>query len=598
MTDKPRFLITTADERTWKFDRPVLFLGEWCRLYNRRNVWEKLDANVVPPYGWAPGQRDTDYAYVESIYEQLLVDLYDALNRFHGTKCSLRYWRILLGLWLYHFTSIVFNRWSTIQLALRSFTISGTVVLDLPEHQIIPHDSMDAYHRHGMSIERDHAVCARILAGWTDVRCEHLGAEDLEDVSQPQSQLGSISLKRRLKSSAAGAYSTIANLFVRPTDTFIISSCLTKVTHFKLQLAMHQIPQLWRSPSVPKVRQNREDRQNLHLKAEEHYGFEQCVRMLIPEHIPTCYLEGYPVLLETIAKLPWPKRPRVIFTANSFTYDEIFKAWTAAKTEMGVPYVIAQHGGKYGTDKFCHTEAHELATADRYLTWGWSDNNPKCHAAVFQNVIGMPAGQWDPCGGLLLCEVCADLRMAPWDQLFLFKSYLEHQFRFVSLLPKDVREQVTVRLHPAYNTKNSFENMLWAEWHPEIQLDLGVRPIRELIACNRLIVHSYNSTGMLETLALNIPTLVFFDTNYWLLRDSARPYFDCLKDVGIFHETPESAAAKISEDWEGVHAWWNGESVQSARMYFCDKYARVSDSPITELKECLQKPALHSRHTI
>lgn len=36
-----RYLITTADERTWKFDRPVLFLGEWCRLYDRRHVWQQ-----------------------------------------------------------------------------------------------------------------------------------------------------------------------------------------------------------------------------------------------------------------------------------------------------------------------------------------------------------------------------------------------------------------------------------------------------------------------------------------------------------------------------------------------------------------------------
>ena len=26
MTNKARYLITTADERTWKFDRPVIFL--------------------------------------------------------------------------------------------------------------------------------------------------------------------------------------------------------------------------------------------------------------------------------------------------------------------------------------------------------------------------------------------------------------------------------------------------------------------------------------------------------------------------------------------------------------------------------------------
>jgi hypothetical protein len=29
MSEVARYLITNADERTWKFDRPVIFLGEW-----------------------------------------------------------------------------------------------------------------------------------------------------------------------------------------------------------------------------------------------------------------------------------------------------------------------------------------------------------------------------------------------------------------------------------------------------------------------------------------------------------------------------------------------------------------------------------------
>ena len=41
---KNRYLITTADERTWVMDRPVLFLGEWCKRYSRRNKWLLLDS--------------------------------------------------------------------------------------------------------------------------------------------------------------------------------------------------------------------------------------------------------------------------------------------------------------------------------------------------------------------------------------------------------------------------------------------------------------------------------------------------------------------------------------------------------------------------
>ena len=67
-----RFLITTADERSWRTDRPVLFLGEWCKLYDRRHVWSNLDAKVVP-YHWDDrAQFYRDCLYLNDLYEKEL----------------------------------------------------------------------------------------------------------------------------------------------------------------------------------------------------------------------------------------------------------------------------------------------------------------------------------------------------------------------------------------------------------------------------------------------------------------------------------------------------------------------------------------------
>ena len=44
MIKQKKYLITTAIEETWKFDQPVIFLGEWCRVYDRRHIWQNMDA--------------------------------------------------------------------------------------------------------------------------------------------------------------------------------------------------------------------------------------------------------------------------------------------------------------------------------------------------------------------------------------------------------------------------------------------------------------------------------------------------------------------------------------------------------------------------
>ena len=104
---KSRYLITSSDERTWKFDRPVLFLGEWCKLYSRKHSWEKIEAEVLP-YHW--DDRDKcykDQQYLLELFERLLIELSTELNKVHGVSFSLRYWRIVIGPWLFHYIDLL-----------------------------------------------------------------------------------------------------------------------------------------------------------------------------------------------------------------------------------------------------------------------------------------------------------------------------------------------------------------------------------------------------------------------------------------------------------------------------------------------------------
>lgn len=100
-------------------------------------------------------------------------------------------------------------------------------------------------------------------------------------------------------------------------------------------------------------------------------------------------------------------------------------------------------------------------------------------------------------------------------------------------------------------------------------------------------MHSYDSTGILETLSQNIPTLAFWQNDFDHLRESAKPYYQLLVDASIVHLTPESVAQKVNEVWDDVDGWWAQNNVQYARKEFCDRYARGSQNPVSELKKIL-----------
>ena len=101
------FLVTTALEKFWNFEGPILFLGDWCCRYDRRHLWESLNAKIIPDPWMDRMQYINDYYYVKSIYERVLYSLSEALNALHRIDCSYHYWRIIIGPWLFWYITAV-----------------------------------------------------------------------------------------------------------------------------------------------------------------------------------------------------------------------------------------------------------------------------------------------------------------------------------------------------------------------------------------------------------------------------------------------------------------------------------------------------------
>jgi putative transferase (TIGR04331 family) len=382
----------------------------------------------------------------------------------------------------------------------------------------------------------------------------------------------------------------MTNWFVREDDAFIVNSYLPLMYEWKLQVSLGQIPNLRRSPKPKPFDADSEPRKRLAQRVSRGAvnGFSDCAAVLLFELLPTCYLEGFSALCAQTGQLPWPARPSFIFTSNDFDTDEIFKCWSARKAVEKIPYYTGQHGNNYGTHRYANPSVEEV-TADKFLTWGWTDGLPQHTPAFIFEIAGRKSQSHNPSGGLLLSEVHLNHRIATWDGYQEFKTYCEEQQSFVNKLNPACRDALTIRLHSAYRSLGWSEETRWHDFCSELRIDTGSQPIHALVAESRLVVHSYDSTGMLETLSQNIPTLAFWQNDLDHLRDSARPYYQLLVDAGIVYLTAESAAAKVNEVWDNVEGWWAKNAVQNARKQFCDRYVRVSQNPLCDLKKLLQE---------
>lgn len=584
-----RHLITTADVRTWKFDRPSIFLGEWCRPKKQKHIWQKMDAIVAEPYGLGRAQRDIDHALARSMEEEITPILCGILNKYHGTQHDSIFWQILLGHWLRRYVNVIFNRVKTLEYCFQVHPLSGTTVFSNTNYSLAPLDSYAAIWACDDSRWNNALYLSIIsLLGRVNFPIEVIHS-DTNIGYRWHAESIELPLKQKILKFAYRQVGNLIKKLVRENDIFVINSYLPKEKEIALHLALRQAPQFWISSMLEVTTEpDKELRKELSKQAlmGSNNSLSDILYLMLFELLPVCYLEGFAELTKKVERLAWPGSPEIIFTSNNFDTDEVFKLWTALKVTSGSKYVAGQHGSNYGTHRYIRHTVEEI-TSHKFLTWGWKDDLSQHTPAFIFKSVGRGGKACDPKGGLLLVEMSLGHRLDIWDTTTEFMVYFEDQKCFIEKLNKNIRKDLTVRLHPASSSSASLGEEEWTEFDAKIKLDIGLSDISKSIKHSRLVVHSYDSTGVLENLSNNIPTLIFWRNDLDHLRDSAKPYYHLLVDAGILHLSPESAAIKINEIWEYVEDWWMQPSIQEAREKFCDRYAKTSNNSICKLKQIL-----------
>ncbi|MDF1795456.1 MAG: LIC12162 family protein [Coxiellaceae bacterium] len=576
-----RILVTTALEETWpRTGEPILFLGEWCRLYNRKGYWQQLDAAVMP-YHWDDRSKlYYDYQYLSGLYEKSLSKLACKLNAIHQVEYSIRYWRILLGPWLGYFIQILFDRWQTITEAVYKNKIMHTLVLPEPSDGCIPNDMVDFIDLF-CNDNWNHHIYKAILENYTDVKCIQLPRiSKLKNASVIKKR--KLNIKKMVKHAGS-----LLRFFANENDAVLYSTYLPKKTMYKVYRLLSQPPLFFSPPSCKKVFTSRKERL-WQLDSGSSDKFEQFINEMIPRQIPIVYLEGYIDLQKLAERLPLPERPKFVWTSNAHIGCDVFKAWAARKTEQGRKLVIGQHGGHYGIGKWSFSEDHELAISNAYLSWGWErEGYFNIRPSGMLKVAKVPSKtQRTKSRGLLVTTtvprysylMCSIIVSRQW------LDYFAGMKEFVECLSAEVREKFVVRLPP--QDYGWCDKGRWQDSFPELILNADSK-MEDLISESRLYVTTYNATTYLEAFSAGIPTVMFWDPEHWELRDSALPFFDELERVGVFHKSPISAAQHVVDVWDSVESWWSSEAVQCAVNKFSGRYCHYKKDLATDIVSSL-----------
>lgn len=560
------FLITTADTRTWKYDEKVLFLGEWCRRYSLRAQWQAMDHEVLP-YPWDDRARlERDYHYLTGVIEHYLTVLSERLNLIHGTDFPLRYWRIVIGPWLAFFVESLFDRYLSIRMAIDAGATTVWCV-GVEKDTWLPRDFA-------------HFNQLFVTDGWCQYIYTYLlgelgGVERsfVDHDSPPASQEKRRSLRRGVNA-MLGLYARLIppklNRVCLVTSYFPLHSQIT------LQLRLGQLPYIGVAEvPLPPVGLDDEMRAGLDALPAE-WEFERVLGRLLPLQMPIAYLEGYAGLRKN-ALAAYPRSPQLIYSANAWFGNEAFKMWAAEQAVQGAKLVCAQHGGHFGMGRIARYEHLQVSLSDRFGTWGWKGESGKEDylpagklLSARKHIRPLPRGKvlW-----VLAAIPRYSYHLYSIPVAGQFNGYLDDQIRFAGALEESIRNDLAIRLHHLDYGWDVADRL--ADAGLGALLDQETKPFHRALRESRLCISTYNATTYLETLAANFPTMIFWKPAHWELRDSALPFFEVLKEVGIFHTSPESAALFLNRIQDSVEHWWWSTDVQRARRNFVQEFARL-----------------------
>lgn len=280
---------------------------------------------------------------------------------------------------------------------------------------------------------------------------------------------------------------------------------------------------------------------------------------------------------------------RLLHTANAHQSSTPFRHLAFAQRRLGTILTIHQHGGGYGIDRRHLGEDHDAALADVFFSWGWTDDRDGVDVRPLPTA--MPARERTTnstdCLLMSLPVTSHFYRLQP----FLLPRQVGRAVDETAAFVGDLAGGVRLRL------RSSGSDAFPVERLSGVAATVSIDDLREpgTIAASRsgLVVHNYLGTSWLETLAIDVPTVCFFDPGSFAPRDTAKPFVDALARVGIIHHSGRDAASFVNSLVGNPGAWWNSAEVQEARRAFVARYANFShdwrDAWVTEFERLLSR---------
>lgn len=572
--DRRKLLVATALEHTWGTTEPIVFLGEWCKLHDRRHVWGARSHDTVS-FHWNDFEKlKRDYDYLQTLHQVLLSQLAAALNQFHQRDCSIRYWQILLDPWLMTYVAVMFDRWECIRLAFEQ-NENMEMRCDKDDAEMVPPFSYSEFITQVVSDEWNYSNCCRIVESEYPDKYRIQPERGTGRRPAPDQPAAAPGRRRGVRWRCARAADQFIGKLFEKYDVVFLRSYFDVPSLIRLNLALGQVPRLflgefdWMN-DLARSKRGVSDRTALNWTWVPRSPFEALLSRFLQRDIPYCIIEGYQELRDYARRVPI--RAKAIVTANAHWVDVGAKFWCAEQIQQGVKLVILEHGGSFPAYKELFNFEEDIA--DVRGTW-FEPYHPKHVRVPPSKLVGkltnpLPSFKLGP--ARKYCSVI-DNDYPRWVYRAHFYAMADQGLVSSALIGEwyaclDEPIRLNVRVKPSatgpagWNTRGLYQEMLGAD-----QV-LAEKRVADVFEMSRVVVCTCPETVFSEAMTSGAPTIMIYPDRFFERHPVAGPLLDMLRAANIVFHDPLAAATHVNAIWADPGLWWNRPDVKEARQTF------------------------------
>lgn len=591
-------LVLTSLKQNFSKKKNNVLLGNWCNDFSKTFDKKKILYN----HHWSDiTKRINDAKKIKKLNEKILIFFSQNLNLIHKTNHSKRYWRILLGPFLYEHIPIIFDRWEILQTFFlkknfHKINLKTFKNTDLKTY----YNSIDSLKALWFDDETNQIIFNRIL----NENFHHLIKYENFDLDKKKEVI--FEEKKTWKRYILEFFGTILfkinfyKFFLRLNNFIFDAKIISFFKFFQLNLKLKNISldffffffilEKKMRNKKKKITNNIKMREDLRLNINKFTQdkFEIFLINLLIDIFPEIYLERYKNSLDDIKEY-LIKKPKIIFSKYHIFHNDIFKLWAAEMVAEGSILIVADHGG-YIPLFIDHNLDHESKVSNYHII----ANDFKLNSNIIKlpttiKVYGKKKYKFKNQKNLtFIHRECGLYNFKVSSNMTVPNAFVEFEYLIGTIEKLENKIKQNIKYKCINKTKSYFNNNFSKKYGPSTIINSHEKYEKTLDNA-KILVHLYLSTPFYESLHFNTPSLILIPKKLWIFDDNFKKYLNELEKKKILFYDPAELSEHVNNIWNNVNEWWFNKDRQNTIKMFLAASNYKNENPVQDYYKFLKK---------